>query len=76
MLLAVLQRLTDAGNTVVIIEHNLDVIKTVDWVIDIGPEGGSNGGEVVAAGSPENVAKNERSHTGRYLNRLLKNVIV
>jgi len=71
MLLAVLQRLTDAGNTVVIIEHNLDVIKTADWVIDIGPEGGSNGGEIVAAGSPEKIAKNERSHTGRYLKEVL-----
>ena len=71
MLLNVLQRLTDAGNTVVIIEHNLDVVKTADWVIDIGPEGGSGGGEVVAAGSPEKVAKNERSHTGRYLKEML-----
>jgi excinuclease ABC subunit A len=71
MLLAVLQRLTDAGNTVVIIEHNLDVIKTADWIIDIGPEGGSSGGEVVAAGSPEKVAKNERSHTGWYLKKIL-----
>jgi excinuclease ABC subunit A len=71
MLLAVLQRLTDAGNTVVIIEHNLDVVKTADWIIDIGPEGGSSGGEIVAAGSPEKVAKNERSHTGRYLKKNL-----
>ncbi|MCG8619430.1 MAG: ATP-binding cassette domain-containing protein, partial [Desulfobacterales bacterium] len=72
MLLDVLQRLTDAGNTVVIIEHNLDVVKTADWVIDIGPEGGSSGGEVVAAGSPEKVAKDDRSHTGRYLRDMLQ----
>ncbi|HCY87367.1 MAG TPA: excinuclease ABC subunit UvrA [Desulfobacteraceae bacterium] len=71
MLLNVLQRLTDAGNTVVIIEHNLDVVKTADWVIDIGPEGGSSGGEVVAAGAPEKVAKDDRSHTGRYLRDML-----
>ena len=71
MLIAVLQRLTDAGNTVVIIEHNLDVVKIADWVIDIGPEGGSNGGEVLAAGSPEKVVGNEHSHTGRYLKELL-----
>jgi len=67
----VLQRLTDAGNTVVIIEHNLDVVKTADWVIDIGPEGGSSGGEVVAAGSPEKLGKNKNSHTGRYLKGML-----
>ncbi|WDP90406.1 MAG: excinuclease ABC subunit UvrA [Desulfobacter sp.] len=71
MLLAVLQRLTDAGNTVVIIEHNLDVVKTADWVIDIGPEGGSSGGGVVAAGSPEKVAQHPESHTGRYLKEML-----
>jgi len=72
MLLGVLQRLTDAGNTVVIIEHNLDVVKTADWVIDIGPEGGSSGGEVVVAGSPEKVARSGHSHTGRYLRELLE----
>ena len=67
-LLEVLHRLVDAGNTVVVIEHNLDVIKTADWIIDLGPEGGDDGGEVVAAGTPEEVAGlPERSHTGEYL---------
>jgi excinuclease ABC subunit A len=61
----------DTGNTVVIIEHNLDVIKTADHVIDLGPEGGSRGGEVVAVGTPEEVAKVARSHTGRYLRKML-----
>jgi excinuclease ABC subunit A len=63
----VLHRLVDKGNTVLVIEHNLDVIKTADWVIDLGPEGGTRGGAVVAAGSPEDVADVETSHTGRYL---------
>jgi excinuclease ABC subunit A len=71
-LLEVLHELVDQGNTVVVIEHNLDVIKTADWIIDIGPEGGDGGGEVVAQGTPEDVAKNERSHTGRYLRDMLK----
>jgi excinuclease ABC subunit A len=71
-LLDVLQRLVDAGNTVVVIEHNLDVIKTADHVIDLGPEGGSRGGEVVACGTPEEVARSFRSHTGRYLRSYLK----
>src|SRR6202012_4656952 len=66
-LLKVLERLRDAGNTVVVIEHNLDVIKRSDWLIDLGPEGGSGGGEIIAAGTPEDVAKNARSHTGRFL---------
>ncbi|MTI01619.1 excinuclease ABC subunit UvrA [Roseibium sp. RKSG952] len=66
-LLEVLHELVDQGNTVVVIEHNLDVVKTADWIIDIGPEGGDGGGEIVAAGTPEDVAGNERSHTGRYL---------
>jgi excinuclease ABC subunit A len=66
-LLGVLQRLVDAGNTVVVIEHNLDVVKTADWLIDLGPEGGDGGGEVVAAGSPEDVARDRRSYTGRFL---------
>ena len=70
-LLAVLHRLRDQGNTVVVIEHNLDVIKTADWVVDLGPEGGSGGGEIVAEGTPEQVAKNRRSHTGRFLKRIL-----
>ena len=66
-LLIVLARLVDSGNTVLVIEHNLDVIKSADWVIDLGPEGGSGGGLVVAEGSPEDVAKVKGSHTGRYL---------
>ncbi|MGO4854487.1 excinuclease ABC subunit UvrA [Phaeovulum sp. W22_SRMD_FR3] len=71
-LLEVLHSLVDQGNTVVVIEHNLDVIKTADWIIDIGPEGGDGGGEVVAVGTPEDVAKEPRSHTGRYLGPMLK----
>jgi excinuclease ABC subunit A len=71
MLLAVLQRLTAAGNTVIIIEHNLDVIKTADWVVDLGPEGGAGGGEIVAQGTPEQVAATPGSHTGHYLKMML-----
>lgn len=71
LLLRVLQRLRDHGNTVVVIEHNLDVIKTADWIIDMGPEGGDGGGQVIAVGTPEDVAKNEASHTGRYLRQVL-----
>ncbi|MCD4688626.1 MAG: hypothetical protein K8R55_04735, partial [Desulfuromonadaceae bacterium] len=66
-LLDVLQRLVETGNTVVIIEHNLDVIKTADHLIDLGPEGGSRGGHIVAFGTPEDVARNSASFTGRYL---------
>jgi excinuclease ABC subunit A len=68
----VLHQLRDAGNTIVVIEHNLDVIKTADWVIDMGPEGGSGGGDVVGVGTPEDIAANAASHTGRYLKRLLE----
>jgi excinuclease ABC subunit A len=71
LLLKVLHQLRDAGNTIVIIEHNLDVIKTADWLIDMGPEGGDGGGQVVAEGTPEQVAANEASHTGKYLASLL-----
>jgi excinuclease ABC subunit A len=71
LLLDVLHRLRDAGNTVVVIEHNLDVIKTADWVIDLGPEGGDGGGRIVAEGTPEAVAANSDSHTGRYLRQKL-----
>ncbi|KGM48280.1 excinuclease ABC subunit UvrA [Pseudooceanicola atlanticus] len=71
-LLEVLHELVDQGNSVVVIEHNLDVIKTADWLIDIGPEGGDGGGEVVATGTPEDVAEVERSHTGHYLKPMLK----
>jgi len=70
-LLEVLHELVNQGNTVVVIEHNLDVIKTADWVIDIGPEGGDGGGQIVATGTPEEVAVNPRSHTGRYLAPML-----
>ena len=72
MLLHVLQRLVDSGNTVVIIEHNLDVIKTADWIIDLGPEGGHEGGTVVAQGSPEKVATVMQSYTGQFLKEILK----
>jgi len=71
LLLAVLHRLRDAGNTVVVIEHNLDVIKTADWVIDLGPEGGQDGGSIIAAGTPEQVAGAAESHTGLYLRQVL-----
>jgi excinuclease ABC subunit A len=70
-LLAVLERLVSAGNTVVVIEHQLDVVKTADWIIDLGPEGGDAGGEVVAAGPPEDVAASPRSYTGQFLRPLL-----
>ncbi|HEY9063600.1 MAG TPA: excinuclease ABC subunit UvrA, partial [Burkholderiaceae bacterium] len=71
LLLRVLHQLRDAGNTIVVIEHNLDVIKTADWIVDMGPEGGAGGGTVVAAGTPEDVAANPASYTGRYLKPLL-----
>ncbi|MFZ4986930.1 MAG: ATP-binding cassette domain-containing protein, partial [Blastocatellia bacterium] len=70
-LLDVLQRLVSMGNTVIIIEHNLDIIKSADWVIDLGPEGGEGGGQLVAAGPPESVARNQKSHTGLALRSLL-----
>ena len=70
-LLAVLGRLVDAGNTVVVIEHNLDVIKTADWIIDLGPEGGEAGGELVTEGTPEHVAHVTTSYTGKFLHDLL-----
>ena len=70
-LLGVLHRLRDQGNTIVVIEHNLDVIKTADWIIDLGPEGGSGGGRILAVGTPEAVAKNKASHTGRFLKTTL-----
>ena len=70
-LLAMLQKLVDSGNTVVVVEHNLDVIKSADWVIDLGSEGGSAGGQIVAEGRPEQVATVAASHTGRFLAPLL-----
>ena len=71
-LLEVLQRLVDEGNTVLIIEHNLDVIKNADWLIDLGPEGGDGGGQIVATGTPEEVAQVKESYTGQYLKPVLK----
>jgi excinuclease ABC subunit A len=71
-LLAVLHRLRDHGNTVVVIEHNLDVIKTADWVIDLGPEGGDGGGRLLAAGTPEDIARHPESHTGRFMAPVLE----
>ncbi|HYN57254.1 MAG TPA: hypothetical protein VES03_08660, partial [Motilibacterales bacterium] len=70
-LLGVLHSLVDKGNSVLVIEHNLDVIKTADWVVDLGPEGGSGGGAIVVAGTPEHVAAHPASHTGRFLGDLL-----
>jgi excinuclease ABC subunit A len=70
-LLHVLQRLVDAGNSVIVIEHNLDVIKSVDWLIDLGPEGGFGGGTIIAEGTPEDLAAVDRSYTGQYLARML-----
>ena len=72
MLLKVLNRLVDKGNTVIVIEHNLDVVKTADWIIDLGPEGGIGGGEVVGSGTPEELSKIKSSYTGRFLKPILK----
>ena len=72
LLLKVLHRLRDHGNTVVVIEHNLDVIKTADWVVDLGPEGGDGGGTIIAEGTPEDIAKNKTSYTGQFLQHTLK----
>jgi excinuclease ABC subunit A len=73
-LLAVLGKLREHGNTIVIIEHNLDVIKTADWLVDMGYEGGDGGGEIISVGTPEQVAQDEKSHTGRFLKPLLQQV--
>jgi excinuclease ABC subunit A len=72
MLLSVLQRLANNGNTIVVIEHNLDVIKTADWIVDLGPEGGDGGGRILVAGTPEQVVKCKTSHTGRFLKPMLE----
>ena len=71
LLLKVLHRLKEQGNTIIVIEHNLDVIKTADWIIDLGPEGGSQGGQLIANGAPEKVAKDKKSFTGKYLKEML-----
>ena len=71
-LVEILQRLVDTGNSIIVIEHNLDLIKTADYIIDLGPEGGDNGGTVVQVGTPEQVVKNERSYTGQFLKKYLE----
>jgi excinuclease ABC subunit A len=71
LLLNVLNRLKDQGNTIVVIEHNLDVVKTADWIIDLGPEGGSDGGNIVASGTPEEIVKVNQSFTGKFLKKML-----
>ncbi len=71
-LVDILQRLVDTGNTILVIEHNLDLIKTADYIIDLGPEGGDRGGEVIAIGTPEQIIKNERSYTGQFLKKYLE----
>jgi excinuclease ABC subunit A len=73
LLMNVLNRLKEQGNTIVVIEHNLDVIKTADWIIDLGPEGGSEGGTIVAEGTPEDVANKKGSYTGAFLKDILRN---
>lgn len=75
-LVDILRRLTEGGNTVIVIEHNLDVIKTADYIIDLGPEGGENGGTVIATGTPEEVAKIKKSYTGHYIKKMLEKNIV
>lgn len=70
-LIDILQRLVDTGNTIIVIEHNLDLIKTCDHIIDLGPEGGDKGGTLVAQGTPEKIVENDNSYTGRYLKKLL-----
>ena len=71
-LVEILQRLVDTGNSIIVIEHNLDLIKTADYIIDLGPEGGDNGGQVVAVGSPEQIVKNDRSYTGKFLKKYIE----
>jgi excinuclease ABC subunit A len=70
-LLGVLHKLRDEGNTIVVIEHNLDVIKTADWIVDLGPEGGDGGGEIIGTGTPEQIAAMKQSYTGHYLKKVL-----
>ena len=68
----ILQRLVDTGNSIIVIEHNLDLIKTADYIIDLGPEGGEKGGQVIAVGSPEQIVKNEQSYTGKFLKKYIE----
>ena len=70
-MLNILYRLKSHGNTVIVIEHNLDVIKTADWIVDLGPEGGDGGGKIIAAGTPEELAEHSTSHTGKFLKEML-----
>ena len=72
-LIQILQRIVDNGDTVIVIEHNLDMIKVADYIIDLGPEGGDLGGEIIAKGTPEQVSKVDKSYTGQYLKKILKN---
>lgn len=72
-LVDILQRLVNTGNSIIVIEHNLDLIKTADYLIDLGPEGGDAGGEIVAVGTPEQIIKNDRSYTGRFLKKYIDN---
>tara|TARA_Y100001960_G_scaffold324347_1_gene404555 strand:- start:630 stop:1199 length:570 start_codon:yes stop_codon:yes gene_type:complete len=72
MLLNVLEALVNNGHSIVVIEHNLDIIKSSDWIIDLGPEGGDNGGTIIAEGTPESIMKNKKSYTGKYLKRIIK----
>ena len=71
-LVDILQRFVDEGNSIIVIEHNLDLIKTADYIIDLGPEGGEKGGQIVAVGSPEQIVKNEQSYTGKFLKKYLE----
>ena len=71
-LVDILQRLVDTGNSIIVIEHNLDLIKTADYIIDLGPEGGDNGGQVIGVGTPEQIVKNEKSYTGKFLKKYLE----
>ena len=72
-LVDILQRLVDTGNSIIVIEHNLDLIKTADYIIDLGPEGGDKGGQIISVGTPEQVARNEYSYTGKFLKKYLEN---
>ena len=72
-MLEILKAFVNTGNTVLVIEHNLDVIKTADWIIDMGPEGGADGGKIIAEGTPEKIAENKQSYTGKFLKNIISN---